>query len=267
MNAPPSTGGSHDRPTCGETNVVQYGNVSSDLAEIYSPPRGIHAPVAVLVHGGGWATGDRTYMCSPAKALQTRGFITINIDYPPATTTQPGWPIELNSVKAALDWTIAHVSAYGGDPHHIVVLGESAGANLAYLAGLQIDARHAGAIRAIAGLSAPTDLTALASDNADVGLRRVAATYLGCRGERYGACTTRTERAASPVFNIAANCPAFFIANGAAETIVPIAQARRMEHALQAAKCSVTVDYYPGGLHTDWSSEASRIPDWLWAHR
>jgi len=97
-------------------------------------------PVVVLVHGGGFVSGDRSSMAPYGEALARRGFVTATVSYRLRDRLPPhGWS-ELepeteraahdaqHDVQAAVRWLRAHADDHGIDPERIAVLGYSAGA-------------------------------------------------------------------------------------------------------------------------------------------
>lgn len=93
------------------------------------------APVFMYIHGGGWITGHRSHhSLGLLYELARRGWVVATINYRLAPRSP--FPNMLYDCKRALVWLRSHVSSYGGNPHFIVVGGESAGGHLALLMGL-----------------------------------------------------------------------------------------------------------------------------------
>src|SRR5690606_4078976 len=107
------------------------------------PPRpGEKRPVLVQVHGGAWVLGfkDRQGQLL-MRRLAERGWVGSNIDYrlsPMAPS--PDHPAD---VKQALAWIREHAEEYGIDPDFVAVTGGSAGGHLTALTALtQNDPRY-----------------------------------------------------------------------------------------------------------------------------
>jgi acetyl esterase/lipase len=88
-------------------------------------------PVLLFVHGGGFVGGDKVVPGTPmydyVGAWAARnGWACVTMTYRLA----PGhtWPAGAQDVAAAVAWVRAGISAYGGDPDRITVVGHSAGA-------------------------------------------------------------------------------------------------------------------------------------------
>lgn len=104
-------------------------------ADIYKPKRKSKAPypAVLMVHGGGWRSGDRTHNRTLAAKLAAQGYVCVTADY--SLSTDALYPAAVHDLKAALGWMRAQGSRYGIDTAHIAVLGFSAGGELAAFLG------------------------------------------------------------------------------------------------------------------------------------
>ncbi len=111
-------------------------------------------PVAVFVHGGVWALGDRKKFENVGKALARRGILTAVLSYRLAPASK--YPAQIQDVASAVTWLAAHAAEHGGAPKRIVLIGHSAGAQLVSL--IALDERwlrgHPETRHAIAGIIA-----------------------------------------------------------------------------------------------------------------
>lgn len=89
------------------------------------------APLIVTVHGGGWMGGDKETFTPVQIALAGEGYSVANINYdyvPDVTITE-----QVEQVKAAIEYLVAHERQYEIDPTQIILIGYSAGGQLATL--------------------------------------------------------------------------------------------------------------------------------------
>lgn len=91
-------------------------------------------PAVVLVHGGGWVTGDPGVMADLATHLTDNGFLTVNTPYQLAQDG-PSFPDAVDDVACAVRLAGSHPRSDGS----VAVLGHSAGAHLAALVALSGD--------------------------------------------------------------------------------------------------------------------------------
>lgn len=91
--------------------------------------------VAVLIiHGGGWRSGDRSQHVPLAQHLAAKGIAAFTVEY--RLSTDALYPAAVWDVKAAIRWLKANGKKLNVDTGKIVLLGFSAGGQLAALAGL-----------------------------------------------------------------------------------------------------------------------------------
>lgn len=115
------------------------------------PRRG--APCVIVVHGGGWDSGDRAQLPALHHWLARRGYAVAAISYRLAPAHR--WPAQRDDVMAALAFLQARAAELALDPERFVLLGRSAGGQIAQAVGYTT---AASALRGIVGLYAPSDL-------------------------------------------------------------------------------------------------------------
>jgi para-nitrobenzyl esterase len=97
-------------------------------------------PVLVYVYGGGFMAGDSSEKRYDGAALAKRGIVVVTMNYrlgvfgfyshPELTAESPhhsSGNYGLLDQAAALAWVKRNIAAFGGDPDHITIGGESAG--------------------------------------------------------------------------------------------------------------------------------------------
>jgi acetyl esterase/lipase len=89
-------------------------------------------PVAVLLHGGCWQLPyDLDYLQPLATQLTRLGFATWNLEYRRLGETGGGWPGTFQDVAAGMDYLRVLADRYPLDIHNVIVIGHSAGGQLA----------------------------------------------------------------------------------------------------------------------------------------
>jgi pectinesterase len=116
---------------------VPYRTIRKDrklLLDIYKKKgKQSKAPAILMIHGGGWRSGDRSHNASLARRLADKGFVAITADY--RLSTEALYPAAVYDVKTAVRWIKANAAQYGIDPARIAILGFSAGGELAAFTG------------------------------------------------------------------------------------------------------------------------------------
>ena len=108
------------------------------MLDVYAPPAAKNLPVVFWIHGGGWQTGDKTSVQLKPKAFVDKGFVFVSTNY----RLLPDVEMEtiFRDIAKSMHWVHDHIAEYGGDPNRILVMGHSAGAQLAAL--ICIDDRY-----------------------------------------------------------------------------------------------------------------------------
>lgn len=102
--------------------------------DVFRPDDGRVLPAVIMIHGGGWNSGDRSLQVPLAQRLAAAGFVAIPVEY--RLIPEALYPAGLHDIKTAIRWARAHAAEYGIDPDRVAVWGCSAGAQLATLAGV-----------------------------------------------------------------------------------------------------------------------------------
>ncbi len=110
-------------------------------------------PCVIVVHGGGWDSGDRTQLAEFNHWLARKGYAVAAVSYRLAPAFQ--WPAQRADVLAAIALLKARAPELGLDPTRLVLLGRSAGGQIAQVVGYV--AGEPG-LRGVIGLYAPSDL-------------------------------------------------------------------------------------------------------------
>ncbi|WP_346838684.1 alpha/beta hydrolase [Microbulbifer sp. SAOS-129_SWC] len=223
--------------------------------DVFAPPAGGAARTGLLlVHGGGWRSGDRRLLAPLAQALAARGYVVATADYrmaPPAT-----FPAPVHDLLAALAWLRANAGTFNVDPARLAIGGSSAGGQLAALAGLwagdrQRDA-HGTPVAAIINIDGLWDFTtplALRYENDPARTVTSAGAFLGGRFE----ARPQIWRAASPLTYLDATAPPILcLTSGRPRFSAGIDAAGTRADALGVP---FTRQRYPGTPHSFWLFE------------
>ena len=113
---------------------------------------GRRLPVVFWIHGGGYVAGSRHDVANYARILAAGGFAVITVDYSLAPAAR--YPKPVQQLSRALAFLSAHAEPLGLDTGHMVLAGDSAGAQLAsQLAALATSPDYAKATGLRAGIT------------------------------------------------------------------------------------------------------------------
>lgn len=110
-----------------------YGDRDLHL-DIFSPKKLGKHPALIMVHGGGWRSGNKSLQVPMAQKLAERGYVTVCVEYQLSLEAQ--YPAAVFNIKSAIRWMRAHAETYNIDTEKIAISGCSAGGQLAMLTGL-----------------------------------------------------------------------------------------------------------------------------------
>ena len=89
-------------------------------------------PCVIVVHGGSWAGGDSQQLPELNSYMAAKGYNVASINYRMAPKWQTPAPVE--DIANAIKYLTAHADELHIDPTQFVLLGRSAGAQIALLA-------------------------------------------------------------------------------------------------------------------------------------
>jgi acetyl esterase/lipase len=101
------------------------------VLDVYSPKNAKDLPVVFWIHGGGWQTGDKKDVQLKPQVFTDKGFVFVSTNYRLLPNVDMG---TINrDVAKSIHWVHDHIAEYGGDPKRLLIMGHSAGAELAAL--------------------------------------------------------------------------------------------------------------------------------------
>lgn len=120
-----------------EFKSLKYKNLGYRTLEIdvFTPQRTNSSkllPGILLVHGGGWKSGDKSLQIPMAKALAARGYVTAVLEY--RLSPEAKFPAALEDIQDALLWMKENAEHFLLNPDQVAISGSSAGGQLAALA-------------------------------------------------------------------------------------------------------------------------------------
>jgi alpha-L-fucosidase 2 len=234
-------------------------------------------PVVIMVHGGGWSSGDKSGAEKPKsgaditpwfKPLEEAGFLAVSINYRLAPANR--WPACLDDTRAAVEWVRAHVAEYGGDPARMALIGHSAGGHLALMAGMAEECK-APPVGAVVGCAAVSDLVSDTVRRGGPSLSLQNLFSLPAETKVDDPEMVRRLTAVSPVSLVKAGYPPTLLLHGDADKTVPIGQSTAYKARLEelGVRCDLVVLGGAGHRLTEWETQkpdwAAVLTDWLHA--
>lgn len=224
---------------------LRYGQIGGDslVLDLYMPPSLERTPPLVLViHGGSWSGGDPRQLAALNHVLANRGYAVAAVGY--RFAPRHTFPAQVEDVRSALAYLRRHARELNVDAARVVLLGRSAGGQLALLAAYTL---RDPSIRGAIAFYAPADLVWGWNNPSPPRVhdsRGVLAAYLGGSLDE----ARDTYRAASPIAWGADAVPTLLI-HGGRDELVSIEHSRRLSAALAAADRAHTFIALPWATH------------------
>lgn len=226
---------------------IEYGRVGDErlLLDSFVPDGEGSFPVAILVHGGGWSSGDKAGSEKPGSGnditpwfapLQAARFTYFSINYRHAPLHR--WPACYEDVQSAIRWVKAHAAEYHGDPKRIALFGHSAGGQLVCLAATR--ATDETRIQAVVGFAPVTDFIA---DTVNRGGLSKSLQDLFNLPKEPNPDSLALLHANSPLTHVKPGLPPFLLVHGDADVTVPLSMSKTFQAQLHAAgvRCDLMV--------------------------
>lgn len=200
-------------------------------------------PAVIIVHGGGWISGDRKANVQPLfQPLAEGGFAWFSISYRLANDPMQ-FGAAIQDVQSAVRYVRAHADEFHIDPNRIALVGESAGAHLAAMAALSgpEDTR----VKAVVSFYGPMDLDTLARTSPLVPSR----IRDQVRGTPFEQLLMAGLKQLSPLQHISPSMPPFLMIHGTRDSVVPYQQSEEFCTKAKAAGAACQLYSVAGAGH------------------
>lgn len=232
------------------TNVA-YGADSMQRMDIHLPANRStdSTKVLVLIHGGGWASGDKSEFGVAIHILQKKlpDYAIFNINYRLATQTANHFPTQEEDLKSAIQFILRNRDEYGVSKK-IVLLGASAGGHLALLQAY----KHQNIIApaAVVSFFGPADMADMYNKQANAyykyGLQLLVGGTPAAKPELF--------KSVSPLNFVTDKSAATIIFHGEKDRLVPLAQSQALKKKLDFNGVPSELVIYPTEGHGWWGS-------------
>jgi acetyl esterase/lipase len=248
---------SKDDNTSGNDTTLLNVSYSLDAAQkmdVYLPSGRTTAntKVIILIHGGGWTSGDKADFTSIVDTLKRRlpGYAIFNLNYRLSASSNNLFPTQETDVKAAVEFIHSRSADYEISDKY-VLMGASAGAHLAMLQAYKYNVPVKA--KAVVSFFGPADLTDMY--NNPVGgnpfYSQILAGAIGATPAQNPSIYTNS----SPVNFINSNSAMpTILFHGGLDPLVNPSQSTAVQTKLIAAGITNQYVFYPSGGHGDWDA-------------
>lgn len=199
--------------------------------DFYPARRAGPAPCLIVVHGGGWDGGDRTQLAEWNAVWAARGYAVAAVSY--RLAPRHPWPAQREDVAAALAWLKAHAQRLGVDAARFVLVGRSAGGQIAAAVAYGADDP---AIVGVVSFYAPQDMAfawSVSREDDALNSVKLMRQYLGGPPDTPARCATYDSASAQAM--VGPRTPPTLLLHGDPDTLVWVRHSERLAARLREA--------------------------------
>ena len=239
---------------------ISYGTDASQKIDLGLPAnRNATTPLVVVVHGGGWVTGDKTELSWMLTGLKQRGFAIANINYRLTLNTADNYKMQLDDIDSAVKYSLRKANEYSFNGQKLYIVGHSAGVHLSlcYTYTRNADSK----VKAVGSLAGPTNLFSMAYYNAVI-YDPILTPFLGISLYPITATSEQRYKSCSPFFQATnTSAPSIFF-HGELDPVVNPDQSTSMVSALGTLGVDKKIITYPLTFH-DWWTDNTKTSNTL----
>ncbi|EDP95737.1 alpha/beta hydrolase [Kordia algicida OT-1] len=233
---------------------VSYGAETDQVYDIYLPPnRTLSTKVIILVHGGGWTSGDKADMNEFVELIlaDLPEYAIVNINYRLANETTSPFPMQLNDITSIITDLRARNEEYIISEDY-AFLGTSAGAHLSLLWSYDYDTQAN--VNMVASIVGPTNLADEAYlNNVDPAIQA----YIDLLGANVVIPFLENY---SPLNKVTASAPPTILFYGGQDPLIPNSQGMDLSDRLTQLGVTHQFTFYPQEGH-GWTGQ-NAIDTW-----
>ena len=236
---------------------ISYAGNAANKLDLYLPGgRTAATKTIILIHGGGWNSGDKNELSFFASGWQKMGFAVANINYRWATVDNPdNYTMQMNDIDAVTTFLNANAGSYHINTSAFYITGHSAGAHLSLAYAYT---RGAAKIKAAGGMATPTNLFTATQDNPLVALY----TIVPFTGSFLNDVSAPRYKDWSPYYHVTSATVPTILFQGESDIIVFKSQSQQLESLLNNNKVPNKVIMYPNIYH-DWWADGNLVNNTL----
>lgn len=234
---------------------ISYGANSSQKLDLGLPAgRTSATSLVVVVHGGGWSTGDKAELTWLLNGLKQRGFAVANINYRLTLNQPDNYKMQLDDLDSAVQFTLRQASVYTFNNQKLYIVGHSAGGHLSLCYAYTRNAN--GKVRAAGSLAGPTDLFSMAYYNFNI-YNPILQPFLGVPLFPSTPAATQRYQDCSPHYQATATSAPTIFFHGDLDPVVNIDQSTFMSGKLGTLGVDKRMITYTFTFH-DWWTDGTK---------
>lgn len=239
---------------------IAYGSNTAQKLDLGLPAnRTNNTSLVVVVHGGGWATGDKAELNWLLNGLKARGFAVANINYRLTLNSPDNYKMQLDDVDSAVQFTLRQSAVQTFNGQKLYITGHSAGGHLSLSYAYTRNA--SGKVKAVGSLAGPTDLFSMSYYNFNI-YNTILEPFLGVPLFPASDAATTRYKDCSPFYQATASVPATIFFHGDLDIVVAPDQSSSLYTRLGTLGVDRKLISYPLTFH-DWWTDGAKVTNTL----
>ncbi len=200
-------------------------------------------PWVLVIHGGGWDSGNPSQLPELNSHLARRGYSVAAISYRLAPTWK--WRAQKEDAFAAVDYIKAHATELNIDHNNWVVLGRSAGGQIAQSVAYQ---KHDPSLKGLIAYYSPADMDfayRYAKDKDIINSKDLLVNFLGATPDQ----APSVYKDASPIDSVNVDSPPTLLLHGTPDPLTWCVQSRRLYDKMTKAGRPIVYIELPWATH------------------
>jgi dipeptidyl aminopeptidase/acylaminoacyl peptidase len=239
---------------------LSYGTDVSQKFDLGLPAgRTGNTPLVVVVHGGGWSTGDKAELNWLLQGLKQRGFAVANINYRLTLNSTDNYKMQLDDVDSAVKYTLRQAGVYTFNQQKLYIVGHSAGGHLSLCYAYSRNADNK--VKAAGSMAGPTNLFSMAYYNPVV-YNSLLQSFLGIPLYPISPASELRYKNCSPHYQATTTSVATIFFHGDLDPVVNPDQSSGMANKLGTLGVDKKMISYPLTFH-DWWTDGIKVNNTL----
>lgn len=201
-------------------------------------------PWILVIPGGSWGESDPASFQKMNQYLATNGFSVVAVSY--RLIPQFPWPAQQNDILKAIEYVKAHAADMGVDPENWVILGRSAGGQIAESVAYS---RVIPGLKGCVAYYAPADIHFAYMNGTPQDVLPTETLLRNFTVGEKGLVTKEALQSASAYLKVSEKSPPTLLLHAPRDPLVWVFQSQRLAQALAAKGVPVTLVEVPWGTH------------------
>ncbi len=249
---------------------LSYGSSPGQILDLGLPTgRNATTPLVIVVHGGGWSSGDKNELAWMVNGLKSRGFVVANINYRLTLNSSDNYKMQLDDLDSAIQFTLRKAPVYTFNQQKLYIVGHSAGGHLSL--SYAYTRNPTNKVKAVGAMAAPTNLFGMAYYNPTI-FDPLLKPFLGPSLYPITSISEQRYKSCSPQYNATNTSIPTILLHGESDFFITPDQSTNLATTLGILGVEKKLVIYPLTFHDWWldgtktTNTLDELKNWFMAH-